>query len=134
MLLDGFSGHDLGCCDPCGQVKIFCFPPNVTTVFQPLDQGVIAAFKTHFKSRLLEKVVTTASKFDQLQVLAKHLPSGTAGLQYGNPPHVGDAMVLVKEAWSTVLPSVIEACWRHANCLPVTFFSGEGEHHDTVAL
>ena len=96
LLLDGLSGHDLGCSDPCGQVKIFSFPPNVTSVFLSLDQGVIAAFKSHYKSRLLENVVNTAPKFDQLQVLAKQLPSDTAGLQYGNPPHVGDCNVTCK--------------------------------------
>lgn len=50
LLLDGFSGHDVGVTDPMGQVIIYKFPPNVSSIFQPLDQGVIAALKVRYKS------------------------------------------------------------------------------------
>ena len=36
-------------------------PPNVTSVVQPLDQGIIASFKVQFKKKLLEWVL---SQFD----------------------------------------------------------------------
>ena len=47
LLLDGFSGHDDGCVDSLGQVTLYKFPPNITGMFQPLDQGIIAALKSH---------------------------------------------------------------------------------------
>ena len=54
------------------QVTVFKFPPNVTSVFQPMDQGVIAALKAGYKSRLLAKMVETADVYNtQLQVMAK---------------------------------------------------------------
>ena len=35
LLLDGFSGHDIGTVDPHDQVTVFKFPPNITIVFSP---------------------------------------------------------------------------------------------------
>jgi hypothetical protein len=118
LLLDGFSGHDRDCNDPLGQVRIFTFPPNITSIFQPLDQGIILTFKTKYKSKLLEHLVSVAPGYENLQSLAEQLPSGCAGLQYGKAPHVSDAMALMKSSWESIKPAVIEACWRRANCLP----------------
>ena len=42
-------------------VTIVFLPPNCTCVVQPLDQGIIAAFKLRYKSKLLEWVL---SQFD----------------------------------------------------------------------
>ena len=68
LLLDGLSDHDLGCVDPTGQVTIFMFPPNITSLFQPLDQGVINAFKSHYKTKLLSKLNSAAPKYTNLQL------------------------------------------------------------------
>ena len=99
--MDGFAGHDRNVKDPNGQVTVFVFPPNVTSVYQPMDQGIIATRKTGYKNRLLSQLVQTAGS-NELQALAKQLPSGTSGLSYGCPPHVGDAIMLVKESWDAV--------------------------------
>ena len=40
LLLDGFSSHVDDCVDPLGQVTVFKFPPNITSIYQPLDQGM----------------------------------------------------------------------------------------------
>lgn len=82
----GFSGHGRECHDPIGQVTVFYFPPNVTSIFQPLDQGIISAFKTKYKSCVLEKLVGTVDSFVELQLLGKQCPDGCAGLEYGNHP------------------------------------------------
>lgn len=76
-------------------MKVFIFPPNVTALYQPLDQGIIAALKTGYKSRLLEKLVEVVGNFEQLQVLASQLPAGCAGLCYACPPHVAWGCLLV---------------------------------------
>eukprot|EP00731_Ephydatia_muelleri_P005630 Em0002g1806a len=98
LIVDGFSGRDNSCNDPLGQ-------------------GVIAALKVGYMSRLVGKLVEIADRYDELQVLAKQLPAGHAGLQYGCQPHVRDAIMLLKEAWDSISPSTIAACWR---CLSVT--------------
>ena len=49
--------------------------------------------------------------------MAKHLPSGHAGLEYGCAPHVRDAAELIKESWDNIQSDAIEACWKHSKCL-----------------
>ena len=112
--MDGFSGHCEDCTDP--QVTVFKFPPNVTSVYQPLNQGVIAAFKAGYKSRLLSRMVENIANYQQLQILAKQLPAGHAGLNYASPPNISDAITLTKEVWDSLSPSTIAACWGHSRC------------------
>jgi len=39
------------------QVKFFALPPNCTSIYQPLDLGIIACLKRRYKRRLLDLVV-----------------------------------------------------------------------------
>ena len=107
LLIDGFSGHSDNCTDPLGQVQIFKLPPNTTSVFQPLDAGIVSAFKAHYKSNLLLQLVSVAPQYNQLQALATHLTAGCVGLKYGSPPHVGDAIELIIKAWNSVSAALI---------------------------
>ena len=44
MFLDNASTHP---CDEYSNIKLAFFPPNTTSVLQPLDAGVIAATTTY---------------------------------------------------------------------------------------
>ena len=118
LVLDNFSGHDDHCIDPKGQVKVLKLPPNLTSVYQPLDQGMIAALKAGYKCRLLASLVDTADRYNELHLLGSQLPAGCAGLKYGFQPHVGDAIDLLRDAWDSISSSTIAACWAHSRCLP----------------
>jgi hypothetical protein len=53
LLLDNFSGHELGVELVGGKqglpnVRIEWLPPNTTSYWQPLDQGIIASFKLQY--------------------------------------------------------------------------------------
>lgn len=39
-------------------VTIVCLPPNTTSMYQPLDMGIISAVKRRYKARLLRRVLT----------------------------------------------------------------------------
>jgi hypothetical protein len=67
------------------------FSPNTTSIYQPLDQGIIAVIKTRYKTRQLTKMVNAAENFDELQVGAEKLPNGRKGISYGLLAHVLDA-------------------------------------------
>jgi hypothetical protein len=63
LLMDNFSAHDcavrqlesLGA-DGLKNTKIQFLPPNTTSVHQPLDQGIIAAWKAYYRRRWLQFV------------------------------------------------------------------------------
>jgi DDE superfamily endonuclease len=62
LLLDNFSGHELGVekvggLDGLRNVKIRWLPPNTTSHWQPLDQGIIASFKLHYRRQWVEYIV-----------------------------------------------------------------------------
>lgn len=120
-LIDGFSGHDDTCSDPLDQVAVYKFPPNVTSVYQPLDQGVIYILKAHYKAKLLASFFDTAPNFESLQHMSSKLPAGHAGLKYGCLPHISDVTELVKDSWKALSPSVVAECWKHAHCLPAAY-------------
>jgi hypothetical protein len=54
LLLDNFSGHELGVqlvggLEGLGNVQIAWLPANTTSHWQPLDQGIIASFKLQYR-------------------------------------------------------------------------------------
>jgi hypothetical protein len=54
LLLDNFSGHELGVeliggLEGLSNVRIAWLPPNTTSHWQPLDQGIIASFKLSYR-------------------------------------------------------------------------------------
>ena len=93
-------------------------PPNVTSVYQTLNQGVIAALKAGYECRLLASLVDTADRYNELHLLDSQLPARCAGLKYGFLPHLGDAIDLLRDAWDSISFSTIAACWAHSHCLP----------------
>jgi hypothetical protein len=67
LLLDICSGHDSTLTDPTSQVEIIFLPPNCTSVYQPLDQGIILTLKTIYKNEILSEfgLILTSFKLKQ---------------------------------------------------------------------
>jgi hypothetical protein len=92
-------------------VTVLFLPPNTTSVIQPLDAGIIAAFKTQYKKKLVAwQVAEMAARLE-----ANH----------GNPVDLGKVLCDVKqaimwscEAWEEMDPQTIRNCWRKVNILP----------------
>ena len=67
MLLDNASSHGVadvlltkeGTFDTfrLSNLLLLFLPPNCTSVVQPLDQGIIAAFKVHYKGKLAQYMI-----------------------------------------------------------------------------
>ena len=52
-------------------------------------------YKSDYKNKLLETLVTTASNIEALQVIAKQLAAGVAVYKHGSPSNTSDATDLV---------------------------------------
>ena len=65
LLLDNFSGHDLGeDWDEFPLISSFFLPPNTTSVTQPLDMGIIRSFKCNYRKRLMEEMFFSGEVFN----------------------------------------------------------------------
>ena len=130
LLLDNAPGHYYAFEED--NVKSLFFPPNVTSIFQPMDQGVIAALKKRFKFAIFQEIVSYHEKSDEaraiLYIQAQKKARGTAGIAYGRPPHLLDAMGVLEEAWEKITPGTIENCWRKSTVVASndTFCTSEG--------
>ena len=84
------------------QVKWIFLPPNCTAVHQPMDQGIIAAPKAKYKSKLLHIVVKNLENYYQLRQLGAALTAGVRGIDNAYPPNLHDAGTLVHQAWDSL--------------------------------
>jgi hypothetical protein len=89
-------------------IKIIFLPANTTSVVQPLDQGIIAALKAHYRLQLVQWSLNEASKPERAsEILKKLQPSFYQMLQW------------VHSAWThAVAPQTIRNCWHKAGILP----------------
>ncbi|CAF3630394.1 unnamed protein product [Rotaria socialis] len=78
-------------------IKLQYFPPNTTPKLQPLDQGIIHAFKTHYRKHLVKHIIarcTTAQTPDDIKIT--HL----------------DAIYWIDAAWEAVTHTTIRNTFR----------------------
>ncbi|CAB1110321.1 unnamed protein product [Ectocarpus sp. CCAP 1310/34] len=119
LLMDGCASHgDL--VDDRGQVTIKFYPPNCTSVHQPVDLGIIAETKCNYRKELLDVKTSTMLVADTLRAEAKarKMKAGTMGLAQGHQPHVRDAAELLQKAWASVTAQDIARCFVKAETLP----------------
>ena len=96
LLIDG-GPHGMGDYVP-RHVKAVVLPSNTTSQIQPLDAGIIQAFKMRYRHRMLEYTLLAIEK--------------------GLPPYDVDqlqAMRGVRAVWNEVPNSCIQNCWNHTH-------------------
>lgn len=100
LLLDNAPTHAVKTLD-LTNVTVMFFPPNTTSHIQPMDAGIIAAFKKRYRSFQLSMAldrekndVTNIYRVDLLQ-----------------------AMLWCRDSWNMVTPASIKNCWSHTGLL-----------------
>jgi hypothetical protein len=106
LLMDNFSAHESAVTElesmPLGtglvNTEICWLPPNTTSKLQPLDQGIIAAFKARYRKQwihfMLEQYENGADPTATMNVLK--------AIQYSI------------RAWDEVAATTIANCWSHS--------------------
>lgn len=92
-------------------IKVFYFPPNCTSILQPLDLGIIKCFKGYYRRRLIDNVIFK---------LDNKLP---------NPfvIDVKNACDWISGSWNCVKASTIQNCWKKAS-----FFEKRSDENTNV--
>jgi hypothetical protein len=117
LLWDGLVSHVQP--DPLPEgVTFLTLPPGTTSIFQPMDQGVLIALKKRFRLRMLKEIVSNMETLAPRRAEARAKPAGTAGLADGVDANVGDVCRILKEEWAGFDNSSITNCFLKSNILP----------------
>jgi hypothetical protein len=83
-----------------GDIVVRFLPPNVTSLIQPLDQGVIETFKRHYRGLLLRTI---------LQDCGTQSKTINDALKAVNMKHV---IYWCAQAWAKIKDETLQRCWR----------------------
>lgn len=104
LVLDNFSGHMVDYTP--SNVELLFLPPNTTSRLQPLDGGIIRAFKAHFKRNQYSKAyqyigMIQLGRQDKLGPVEKIFEIDQL-----------QAMKWIRESWKAVTKETIHNCWN----------------------
>ncbi|CAM1307615.1 TIGD4 (predicted) [Pycnogonum litorale] len=94
LFVDNVSSHKDELTLKATTVKFF--PPNTTSKLQPMDQGVIRSCKTHYRRRLLKRLIADIEAGRDHEISLK------------------DGIDLLSRAWDDVKPETVANCFRKA--------------------
>eukprot|EP00178_Gracilaria_changii_P027519 TRINITY_DN8851_c0_g1_i1.p1 TRINITY_DN8851_c0_g1~~TRINITY_DN8851_c0_g1_i1.p1 ORF type:complete len:175 (-),score=19.80 TRINITY_DN8851_c0_g1_i1:3536-4060(-) len=113
----GSHGTDLK--DSRNQVTIMTLPPNCTAIHQPMDLGLVAAWKVRYCGLLLRKIVLDIEMRQQRRESNRALIAGMKEMNERHDLHLLDVSKMVEGSWSNASQSTIARCWVKANLLPL---------------
>jgi len=107
LLMDNFSAHlsaveALSLQEPLKNTMVCWLPPNTTSLYQPLDQGIIRTFKAHYRRRWLFYMC------EQFEASKNPLQTVT----------VLKAIQWSIQAWQALSATTITNCWYHSQLIP----------------
>ena len=82
-----------------GKITAHYLPPNVTSLIQPMDQGVLEALKRRYKKNILRRLLIEEENGESVVGFLKSLDMKV----------VAD---LIAESWDEIEPSTIQKSWR----------------------
>lgn len=98
-------------------IKLHFFPPNATSVLQPMDQGVIRSMKQVYRKQMLMQIM--------------ELPEET---NLTKSVTLLDAVNMLSVAWESVSSYSISNCFRHAGLVKNNFEAMDLDPEDDVPL
>lgn len=128
LLLDSAPCHPVHLGGLSAHVRVEFLPKNTSALIQPMNQGVIAAFKAHYLRRTLSQLVQETAGTDRPSVR-----------EFWRSYTVMAAVDNIAKAWAELQPATMNSAWRKLwpECVP----AGAPEpnalpqlHHSTVTL
>jgi len=116
VIVDNCNAHGTGL-PPLQGVEYIPLPPNVTSLYQPMDQGIIRGIKSHARADLLRQVIKTLDSRAELRELGNKQRPGMTGLRYGHAAHMLDAFQIFNRAMEKITRKAVAHCWCKAGIL-----------------
>ncbi|CAN0051650.1 unnamed protein product, partial [Ectocarpus sp. 8 AP-2014] len=114
LIWDNCPGHKIINTDP--QIVIICLPPNVTSVFQPMDIGILFALKCLYKTEMVAMLADLIEDWDTVR--ARHIPRGCRGLSDAGQATMLDVTEILTKKWQHLSDQTVVRCWLKATILP----------------
>lgn len=115
MLLDNAPTHAVKSLE-LTNVTVMFLPPNTTSLIQPMDAGIIAAFKKRYRSfqlgLALDREKSQAQDIYKVDIL--------------------QAMSWCRDAWTMITPASIKNCWYHTGLLDAVAVDEELVEHALI--
>ncbi|KAH9067486.1 hypothetical protein Ae201684P_021643 [Aphanomyces euteiches] len=105
LIVDNAPSHRVD--EDLSNVTLRFLPPNTTSVLQPMDSGVIAAFKSHIRR------IQTRYLVDECDKLFRSHEDSHSPLSVKEIERIF-AINWATEAWANVTQTTIRNCWLHA--------------------
>jgi len=97
LIMDNAPSHPIDL--SCSNVKVHFLPPTTTSHLQPLDAGIIASFKRHYRRYQIKHLVQCIDDDHYPAVILR------------------EAIKFVSFAWTDVTLSTIINCWQHTGLI-----------------
>eukprot|EP00904_Undaria_pinnatifida_P001812 jgi/Undpi1/11631/HiC_scaffold_35.g13926.m1 len=113
LLPDNYQGHRIKNNDP--QIAIIFLPLNVTSVFQPMDMGVLFALKSQYKTEMLMRLAALIKDWDTAR--ARKTRRGCRGLSDTGQATLLDVTAILSQKWESFSDQTVIRCWLKATIL-----------------
>ncbi|KAK4303744.1 hypothetical protein Pmani_024265 [Petrolisthes manimaculis] len=123
VITDNASSHSKHLCTVSDDVKLCFLPPNVTSLIQPLDQGVIALFKRYYLRFTMQQMANAMDRDKDLTAPA-----------FWKSYTIKDAIANISRAWNSVPESALNGVWRNIWPDIVNDFKGFDAASDVKAI
>lgn len=96
-------------------LNILYLPPNTTSLYQPLDQGIIQSLKTRYKTMILRECMEIIENFNTVTSLK--VSNGKGGIRIGKSPTIADAIYYMTYSYYLLKTSTVINCWIHSKII-----------------
>lgn len=122
ILLDNAPGHSkLELLNNfCPGLTFHFFPPNTTSLIQPMDQGVISTFKIYYLKRSYQSVLNVNQGFSEAKEMWK---------KYS----IADAVNHIVSSWDDISSQCIAGCWKKLLPFSLDVSSNVNEMESVIA-
>ncbi|XP_042296424.1 tigger transposable element-derived protein 1-like [Sceloporus undulatus] len=115
LLVDNAPGHPRALADSFKEIQVAFMPANTSFSLQPMEQGVISAFKSYYLRRSFAKAVAAISDY------VSEGPKQNKLIAFWKGFTILDGIKTIRDAWEEVRDTTLRGVWK--KLLP-TFVDG----------